>query len=138
MNMNDYLEKYKGFYLVDTDGFSVTYGKFFNPTTKERFEKRIWDNDDWRVENEPEVRALRALPHATEAVMKAYYRHIGKIQVGDLVEVYKGRKIPKGYRGKVVKIWTWYDQYNRPKTTYVNFADGQKTSISNCRLVDED
>ena len=137
MTITDYLKQYEGFYLVNTDGFSVTYGTFFNPTTKERFTKRIWDNDDWRVENEPEVQALRALPYASEAVMRAYYRFIGKIQVGDLVEVYKGRKIPKGYRGEVVKIWTWYDQYRRPQTTYVVFPDGQKTSISNCRLVEE-
>ena len=131
------MNKHKGFFLVNTDGFSVTYGTFFNPTTKERFTKRIWDNDDWRVENEPEVQALRALPRPDEAVMKAYYRSIGKIQVGDLVEVYKGRKIPKGYRGVVVKIWDWRDQYGRSQTTYVNFQDGQKTSIYNCRLVEE-
>lgn len=137
MTIIDYLKQYEGFYLVNTDGFSVTYGTFFNPTTKERFTKRIWDNDDWRVENEPEVQALRMLPRPDETVMKAYYHFIGKIQVGDLVEVYKGRKIPKGYRGVVVKIWDWRDQYGRSQTTYVNFQDGQKTSISNCRLVEE-
>lgn len=131
------ISEYKGFYLVKTDGFSVTYGTFFNPVTKECFKKRIWDNDDWQVENEPEVQALRMLPHANEAVMKAYNRFIGKIQVGDLVEVYKGRKVPKGYRGVVVKIWEWHDCYGRGQTTYVNFSDGQKTSISNCRLVEE-
>lgn len=135
--ITDYLKQYEGFYLVSTDGFSVTYGVFFNPTTKERFTKRIWDNDDWRVENEAEVQALRMLPRPTEAVMKAYYRFIGEIQVGDLVEVYKGRKIPKGYRGVVVKIWNWRDQYGRSQTTYVNFPDGQKTNIANCRLVEE-
>lgn len=137
MTITDYLKQYEGFYLVNTDGFSVTYGTFFNPTTKERFTKRIWDNDDWRVENEPEVQALRALPRPDETVMKAYYRFIGKIQVGDLVEVYKGRKVPKGYKGVVVKIWNWRDQYGRSQTTYVNFADGQKTNIGNCRLVEE-
>lgn len=129
--------KYKGFYLVKTDGFSVSYGTFFNPVTRECFEKMLWDNDDWRVENEPEVQALCALPRADEAVMKIWYRHIGKIQIGDLVEVYKGRKVPKGYRGVVVKIWEWRDHYGRGQTTYVNFADGQKTSISNCRLIKE-
>ena len=137
MTITDYLKQYEGFYLVNTDGFSVTYGTFFNPTTKERFTKRIWDNDDWRVENEPEVQALRALPRPDETVMKAYYRFIGKIQVGDLVEVYKGRKVPRGYKGVVVKIWNWRDQYGRSQTTYVNFADGQKTNIDNCRLVEE-
>ncbi len=130
------ITNYEGFYLVKTEGFSVSYGTFFNPTTKEKFERCIWDIDDPRVENEPEVRALRALPRS-DAAARAYWRHVGKIQVGDLVEVYKGRKVPKGYRGVVVKIWDWRDCYGRSQTTYVNFADGQKTNISNCRLVEE-
>lgn len=132
MNIN-----YKGYYCVGTDGFSLSYATYFNPETKDKFTKLVWDIDDPRVENEPEVQILRALPYADSAVMRAYNHFIGKIQVGDLVEVYKGRKIPKGYRGEVVKIWTWHDQYHRPQTTYVVFPDGQKTNIANCRLVDE-
>lgn len=127
---------YNGYFKVGTDGYSLTRATFFNPSTKESFTKIIWNIDDDRLHDDPVILALYHLP-INETARRLYLRHIGVIQVGDLVEVYKGRKVPKGYRGVVTKFSEWRDTYGRVRTTYVHFEDGQRTSISNCRLVEE-
>ena len=70
-----------------------------------------------------------------EQAKKAYYRHIGKICVGDTIKVVKGRKVPIGTIATVTDIRDWKDQYGRTQTRYAYLDNGQRTSVSNCELI---
>ena len=67
--------------------------------------------------------------------LRAYNRKHGIIQPGERVMVVKGRNIPRGYVGKVVKVYPVYDRYQRWVADYCRFEDGKKTNVGNCVLI---
>lgn len=121
------------YYKVAHNGMCFVTGLLFNPVTKETKRVKLADFDDDRIG----VCSEWYYAPIDEEIRKLYYRHIGVILVGDVVEVYKGRKVPIGTISKVVRIYDWRDAYGRTQTTYVVFEDGRKTNIDNCRLIAE-
>lgn len=94
------MDNYKGFYKVGVNGGGVEVGTFFNPETKEYFSKITWDIENDRLLEDEEIQVLRFLPINEEAVI-AWKHFKGDFVVGDMVEVIKGRKIPKGTKLEV-------------------------------------
>ena len=119
------------FKVAETSGCYCT-AIFFNPTTKDYKSicTRDYDYSDCSRDNDE----LYYAP-INEDIRKEYLHFCGCILVGDTVEVFKGRKVPVGTIGTVVKKFDYKDNYGRVQATYVVFADGQKTNIANCRLV---
>ena len=123
----------EGFYKVSHEGGSFVTGTFYNPTTKESISVVLRDYDyaDCSRDNDSLYNA-----QINEAVRCQWLHDNGVIVKGDTVEVYKGRKVPVGTIGTVVDIKPFYDRYGRWQADYVYFADGVRTNINNCRLVD--
>lgn len=128
------MNNYNGFYKVSVDGFSLTNAIFFNPTTQESFSKIIWDIDNDRLLDDDVLQILRFLP-IDDGVRKIWLRKNGVISVGDTVEVFKGRKVKIGTVAVVTDIKPWRDSYGRIQTTYAYLSTGERTSITNCKLV---
>ena len=133
INYNETLDV-TNFYKVNENGGCYITGTFYNPDTDEYFDTCIRDYD--YADKSRDKDELYYKPF-NEEVAKMFYHKFGKIYVGDTVEVYKGRKVPKGTIGTVNKIYDWKDQYGRTQATYVVFNDGTKTNINNCRLIVE-
>ena len=122
-------------YKISQDGGSYVTASFYNPITKEHkhFCVRDYDYDCFTMD--------RQFPNGEEAyfesvsveALKVFNSDNGIIDVGSTVEVVKGRKMKIGYTGVVTDIKNWYDHYKRLRAIYVHFADGQKTSIENCK-----
>lgn len=127
------MNQYKGFYKVNIDNGGVCVDTFFNPETKESFSKITWDIDRPYINDNEETEILRFLP-LNKDVRKEWLTFNGVIQIGDTIEVFKGRKIPKGTIAKVVNIKPFYDCYHRWQCDYAYLDNGQKTNISNCKL----
>jgi|GEM_PF-6850715 hypothetical protein len=72
------------------------------------------------------------LPDETER--NAYFRHLGIIQVGDIIEVVKGKKYPHGTRGIVTFVY----EYQRPNgsgfVTYCLTDNGMKVAAKNVKI----
>lgn len=66
-----------------------------------------------------------------------WLHHNGVIQVGDEVEVVKGKKVPIGTVGKATKVYDVYDKYKRWVAKYVAMDNGYKTNVDNCKLKGE-
>lgn len=115
----------------DTDG-TIINAYFFNPSTGLDYTVcvRDFDYDDKRRDND----TLYFMP-IDEVARKAWRRHKGIVSVGDTVEVYKGRKVPRGTIAVVVDEYPYYDCYGRWRAHYVVLDNGMKTNICNCRLV---
>lgn len=124
----------KGMRKVDHRGGTFVTALFFDPTTGEYFDTcvRDYDYSDCSRDND----ALYYMP-IDEKVRHIWLKANGVISVGDYVEVYKGRKLPKGYKGTVKSFYDWRDNYGRIQTRYVVFANGDRTSVTNCRLIEE-
>ena len=56
-------------------------------------------------------------------------------KIGDTIEVYKGRKYPKGTQFKVKGETTWRDMYGRVKAYYWITECGKKVNKFNCIIV---
>lgn len=128
------MNNYKGFYKVDENNGGVCIGYFFNPETKESFSKITWDIDRPYINDNEEIEILRHLIIDDE-IRKQWLTHNGVIQVGDKIEVYKGRKVKKGTIAKVIKIQAYYDQYRRWQYDYAYLDNGERINIDNCRLI---
>ena len=122
----------EGFYKVSEHGFSLTVAVFFNPQTKEEYSCKVWDMEDDRVAFDMEEERFTPIDKQAQ---KAWLRYHGIISIGDVVEVFKGRKVPIGTISKIVKVYNWKDRYNRIQATYAVLENGMKTNIENCRLV---
>ena len=125
------------FYKVNMTGGSYVTSLFFNPVTKETRTEvaRDYDYYDGSRDNDK----IYYMPIDEEAA-ESYRRYMnsingGSLKVGDLVEVVKGRKIPKGTVAKVVRLFIYYDVYRRPVQHYAVFEDGRKTSEYNCKII---
>lgn len=148
MDMNYYnavLAKYnlEGFYRVKTGLGGLRYDTFFNPETRETKQVCIADYDDFRNDKYDLgdlPLAERAFPEVHAAFIAEIRRrgHLnGGIYEGDLIEVFKGRKVPIGTVARVVKFSEWKDRYGRTQTTYAHLDNGMKTNIANCRWIEE-
>ncbi len=126
------MDSYKGFYKVAEDNGGVCVGTFFNPETKESFSKITWDIDRPYINDDEEVEILRYLV-INDAVRRAWKRHNGVLQDGDKVEVYKGRKVPKGTIATITEIKPYYDKFHRWCCDYAYLDNGMKTNVENCR-----
>ena len=119
------------FYKVSHNGGLFVTGLLFNPITKETESVVLADFDDDRIG----VCSHWYDESIDDDARRAYWKHIGIVSAGDIVEVYKGRKIPRGTVAKVVRVYDWRDCYGRVQNTYAVFEDGRKTSVYNCRIV---
>lgn len=126
------------FYKVGMSGGTFVTALFFNPVTGETETKvaRDYDYSDGSRDNDE----IYYMP-IDEKAAAAYRIHCNKngggfIVPGDVVKVYKGRKIPVGTVARVVKVYDYCDCYRRPVATYAVFEDGRKTSIYNCHIVE--
>ena len=125
------------FYKVDMTGGTLVVARFYNPVTHETKSEvaRDYDYSDCSRDND----AVYDMAINREA-RDAYRKYLsakdgGHVEAGDVVEVFKGRKIPIGTVAKVERVFDWKDQYGRVQTTYAVFEDGRKTSVYNCRIV---
>ena len=125
--------KFNRFYKVEQSGGSYVTATLFNPVTLE--EKGILvrdydyadgsrDNDEWYC------------TPIDQAAQRLWKHHHGFILEGDLVEVVKGRKLPKGLRGRVEAIKPIYDRYGRWVADYIYLEDGNRTNYNNCKLLE--
>lgn len=123
----------RNFFAVDSTGYSYVTTIAFNPLTLEVKSGVTYDYDDARNENE----AFKRL-HRNEKVTKLYKHFKGMIQVGDLVQINRGRKF-KGETKRVVKEFTYQidGMYGRSygDVEYLVFEDGTKVAKHNCDLV---
>lgn len=122
------------FYKVSHHGGTLITGDFFNPITGEEKHEvlRDYEYSDCSRDND-ELYYMQI----NEEVRRIWQHKHGAILQGDIVEVFKGRKIPIGYIGKIKAIKPFYDRYNRWQANYIYFEDGQKTNINNVRLIQE-
>lgn len=120
-----------GFFKVAEKGYSLTSAVFFNPKTLESYSCIVWDMDDDRIAWDREEE--RFAPIDADA-RRAWMHHNGIIVEGDVVEVFKGRKVPIGTVSTVIRIYDWRDKYGRVQATYAELENGMKTNIDNCRI----
>ncbi len=120
------------FYKVEQHGGTYITATFYNPDTKETKITRVrdYDYDDCSRDNDE----LYYMP-IDEEVRTIWLHDNGKILVGDVVKVVKGRTIEHGYTGKVKDIKPYNDKYGRWLADYICFEDGRKINIDNCILV---
>lgn len=121
-----------GFFKVsDGNGGSLVVNTFFNPETLEEqritvrdydYEPSVKDNDD-----------LYNLP-VNDAVRRVWLHHNGHILEGDVIRVYKGRKVKKGTIATVKGFRDIYDKYNRWIAKYAILDNGISLNIDNCEL----
>ena len=125
--------KFNRFYKVSQSGGSYVTATLFNPVTMEEkvitvrdydYADGSHDNDEWYY------------THIDQAAQRLWKHHHGFILEGDLVEVYKGRKLPKGFTGRVGAIKPYYDRYGRWVADYIYFEDGNRTNYNNCKLLE--
>ena len=115
--------------IAQTHG-AVAQATFYNPDTEDLFTLIVDDVDDCG-KFKPELYRMPVDGNAR----KIWRKRAGIIEVGDTVEVFKGRKIPRGTVAVVTREYDWCDCYGRVRAHYVVFEDGRKTNVENCRLV---
>ena len=103
----------EGFFKVKQSGGSYVVAVFYNPYTGETRSECVRDYDYGDCSRDNDELYL----------------------AGDTVEVFKGRKVPKGTIATVKSIRPYYDRYGRWVADYAYFTDGQRTNIENCRLL---
>lgn len=126
----------EGFYkVVPNNGGTYITAVFFNPTTKEIRDKcvRDYDYSDCSRDNDE----LYYMP-VNQEVRRQYLRFIGYIQEGDLIRVFKGRKVPIGTIARVERRYPIYDRYRRHVADYVQLDNGMTTNVLNCEYAEAD
>ena len=123
----------EGFYKVEQHGGSYVSAVFFNPVTKEEYSVCVRDYDYADCSRDDDELYYMDI---NQDVEKEWRHHNGEILVGDKVVVVKGRKIPHGTIGTVKYIRPYYDCYHRWVADYAYFAEGGKTNVQNCKLME--
>lgn len=123
-----------GFVLAHVDLGGVTVATMWNPLTDESF-TFIADDID-RPATEFPYRGVTGWKRfgGSVEVEAMWNRKHGIVSVGDVVEVYKGRKFPKGMRATVASFWTWHGNYGKT-AEYVVTTDGDRIPMGNVRIV---
>ena len=135
------IKSLEGFKKIKSQGGSLQTSILYNTTTKEL--KRIITDDleyqygDGLIDREFSLDELEEISdmQIDKEALKQYNIDNGIIFVGCRIEVFKGRKIPKGTISKVIDIKPYYDQYHRWQADYVYLENGMKTNIDNCKIV---
>jgi len=120
------------FKKVNEQGGTFIVATFFNVKTKEVISGCVRDYDYQDCRHD--IDELYNMPIDFEA-KKEYLHMLGIIQVGDKIQVFKGRKVPVGTIGKVVNIRKIKDFYKRTVATYVDLDNKYSTNIDNCKLI---
>ena len=69
-----------------------------------------------------------------KGIRDKWLHHHGFVLEGDLIEVYKGRKVKVGTIARITEIKPYNDRYGRCVAHYAYLDNGERTNISNCRL----
>ena len=101
----------------------------FAPICWEGYEVLFSDGSRKLTDTQPTAEEM-----ATEEEKKAFYQSLGALFVGDVVEVVKGRTIPKGTRKTISRFFDYKISYNQ-HIQYVVFTDGSKINIDNIKGV---
>lgn len=123
-----------GFFKIAQNGGTYVVATFYNPDTNEIKTQCVRDYDYADASRDNDELYYMDID---EEVRRKYLRFKGIIQVGDTVEVFKGRKVPIGTVAEVKEIKPYYDHYHRHIADYAYFTDGQRTNIDNCKLIKE-
>ena len=124
-----------GFFKVWQSGGTFVTAKFYNPETDEEFVEVVRDYDySDGSRDKDDLYYMETVGQDHPAYRKYMHKH-GYFLPGDTVFVFKGRKIPVGYSGKIERIREVKDRYGRWVADYVVFEDGQQTNKENCILV---
>ena len=118
-----------GWRKVGIDHGSYEHAYLFNVNTGETASVCVYDWDDPRNED-----TFWYNVSIDDDARIAWCKKCNKIDAGLVVKVVKGRKVPIGYTGLVVRIRKVYDRYDRWVANYVVFEDGTSTNITNCVL----
>ena len=121
-----------GFYKVDQRGGSYVVAVIYNPVTGESEERRVRDYEYSDCSRDDDELYYTPIDHNAR---RLWLRSMGVIQQGDTVEVIRGRKVRVGTVGEVAAVKPVHDRYGRWVADYVYFADGQRTNVTNCRLL---
>ena len=121
-----------GFKKVAQDGGTYVVATFYNPETKEVKTKCVRDYDYADCSRDDDD--LYCMP-IDEQACRDYKHYCGMILQDDLVEVVKGRKVPIGTQGRVVKIRQVNDRYGRWVADYVDLDNGYSTNVANCKMI---
>lgn len=133
---------------------TITYGFFYNPDTKNAvvYWETDWDREGLEGFDNPLVSSIYggdypldvyedyrvqckiALDKENEKRRQRRFE-LGIIEIGDTVQVVKGRKVPIGTIGIVKEFSKFYDKYGRWVSTYAIFTDGTKTNRRNLKLI---
>ena len=124
-----------GFFKVGQSGGTFVVATFYNPMTDEEFTKCVRDYEYADCSRDDDDLYYMDIVDESHPAYRKYMHKHGHFLPGDTVFVYKGRKIPVGYSGKVAKIRAIKDRYGRWVADYVVFEDGQQTNKENCILV---
>ena len=127
---NKHLE---GYYKVSHEGGTFVTGTFYNPITGDEKTAVLRDYDyaDCSRDNDE----LYYMEIDKNARVLWLHKH-GILCEGDVVEVYKGRKVPVGTIATIEKIKPFYDKYKRWCCDYAYLDNGMRTNVSNCRLAE--
>ena len=121
-----------GWRKISQDHGSYEHAHLFNVKTGETVSVCVYDWDEPRNED-------LFWYHASidDDAHMMWARKNGVIIPGLRAKVVKGRKVPIGFSGLVMKIRKVYDRYDRWVANYVVFEDGTSTNIDNCVLAEE-
>lgn len=131
MNTSGYLVE-DGWRKIGESGGGYNIAYLFNVVTHETASVCIYDYDDPRNEDD-----FWRYARIDDDARRARCRIAGIVTDGLMAKVVKGRKVPIGYTGRVVKIRKVYDRYDRHVANYVVFEDGTSTNEDNCVLAEE-
>lgn len=117
-------------YKIEQFGSTTVVAIFFNVVTKE---ERLLIVKDIFSDNE-RLKKYYEMPISEEAVIE--WKHSkGVLLQGDVVEVVRGRKVPKGIRCTITDTYPIYNKYDKQIGTYVVLDNYWHTNIKNVQLV---
>jgi hypothetical protein len=141
------MEFLNGFYKVEYRNSGIAVAVFYNPETLEEIRVKTDDIDydayapqayDGRLKNRAEADEVSRMP-IDEKVKSIWLHRMGIITEGDTVIVSRGRKVPKGTIGTLIRTSLFHDRFGRLQNKYAHIllVDGTeaKTSLDNCDLM---
>lgn len=127
--MENKKDNYKGFYKVRSNGGTLVFETFYNPTTNEVMYEatRDYDYDDGMRD----IDELYDLPMSQWA-RRLFDRHMGIMNEGDQVLIFKGRKMLNEH--KTIKYFYTIKVQTYMEVEYVRFTDGSSVALDNVKL----
>ncbi len=121
----------------DSDGIALVYDRICKTLSRVTF----WTTRGVITNDRLEGYSTEVTPADKFGAMRALIKeqlesHSHTPRAGDTVEIFKGRKYPKGTVFVVTGFSEYRDCYGRVQTTYAHSEDGAiKTSVSNLRVL---